>query len=634
MSVGSRQLPGRRRAGAAGTALLLATAILLVAWTVPARGDHPYAGRLQIRHVDDPGEGVSKTRYRLIQGGRSYRLLPDEAPAIPSGRRVVVRGEKDGGTIEGEVAASGESSAYAYRPSLGPRKVAAVLLNFESDPYQPWTPEHVRRRIFTDPNSTNAFYREQSYERAELVGRDRADGDVYGWYTISAPRNSCDVDLWTARADEAAAAAGADLSGYDHLMYFFPYQSSCGWAGLGELPGKYSWMNGYLAVSVVGHELGHNLGLHHASSWSCSSEGRPVAVGNDCDLDEYGDPFDVMGDGRYHTHTWHLQKLRYLDTERIQTVTRSGTYTVRTAVSPSAETQLLRIPRLRSSGLPVGDYYHLELRAPGGLFDDFAPTDPAVRGVTIRLNKEPDVIARSKLVDATPGSGQGFSDAPLPVGATFSDGVIGVRTTAVSDGRATVEVSIPDTAAPSVPTNLRGEFTDGAVRLLWEPSSDDVGIAGYLVYRDGVEVATTSTAAYDDTAVQPGSSYSYEVAAFDAAGNRSPRTAAHVVSVPPLPPPSEPADVAKPGVRIVQPRSGRAVGRTATVLAVASDDRGVGHMELLIDGRRRQAVPGSTLRFRWKVPRSRRSRHVITVRAFDRSGKAGRATVHVRKRRR
>jgi cellulose 1,4-beta-cellobiosidase len=57
--------------------------------------------------------------------------------------------------------------------------------------------------------------------------------------------------------------------------------------------------------------------------------------------------------------------------------------------------------------------------------------------------------------------------------------------------------------------------------LYWSPSTDNVGVAGYNVFRDGVQIAQTTLPNYLDTGLAPGTSHVYSVRAFDAAGNLS-----------------------------------------------------------------------------------------------------------------
>src|SRR3970282_1594840 len=79
------------------------------------------------------------------------------------------------------------------------------------------------------------------------------------------------------------------------------------------------------------------------------------------------------------------------------------------------------------------------------------------------------------------------------------------------------------TTAPIIPAGLSATAISATeVELSWSASTDDVGVTGYTVYRDGVEVAAVSGAtSYADTGLSPATAYSYTVAAFDAAGNSS-----------------------------------------------------------------------------------------------------------------
>jgi chitodextrinase len=80
----------------------------------------------------------------------------------------------------------------------------------------------------------------------------------------------------------------------------------------------------------------------------------------------------------------------------------------------------------------------------------------------------------------------------------------------------------PDTAPPSTPTSLTAGSTQPTQTYLsWNASTDNVGVAGYHVFRNGVMVATTAQAFYTDSGLADGTTYSYFVEAFDLGGNVS-----------------------------------------------------------------------------------------------------------------
>ena len=79
-----------------------------------------------------------------------------------------------------------------------------------------------------------------------------------------------------------------------------------------------------------------------------------------------------------------------------------------------------------------------------------------------------------------------------------------------------------DATAPTAPTNLAAAAVSSSrVDLNWTAATDNVGVAGYRVTRNGSVIGTTTAATYSDTGLAPQTTYSYSVAAFDAAGNVS-----------------------------------------------------------------------------------------------------------------
>ena len=90
----------------------------------------------------------------------------------------------------------------------------------------------------------------------------------------------------------------------------------------------------------------------------------------------------------------------------------------------------------------------------------------------------------------------------------------------------------PDSTAPSSPTNLTGVGSNSTtINLSWTASTDDVGVVGYNVFRDGgaTPIATVSATSYSDTGLGIGSTHSYTVKAFDGSNNTS--TASNTVTV-------------------------------------------------------------------------------------------------------
>jgi uncharacterized repeat protein (TIGR01451 family) len=110
----------------------------------------------------------------------------------------------------------------------------------------------------------------------------------------------------------------------------------------------------------------------------------------------------------------------------------------------------------------------------------------------------------------------------------------------------------PDTTAPSTPTNLSATVISySQINLSWAASTDNVGVAGYRVFRNGVQVGVTSTTAYSDTGLAAATTYAYAVAAYDAAQNTSPlsqQVSATTAAASDTTPPSAPSNLVSSGV--------------------------------------------------------------------------------------
>jgi len=102
--------------------------------------------------------------------------------------------------------------------------------------------------------------------------------------------------------------------------------------------------------------------------------------------------------------------------------------------------------------------------------------------------------------------------------ARFADAA-GNWSVAASD---TILLVTSDTTAPTTPAALTATAASTSrVNLAWAASTDDVGVVAYDVYRGGALVGAAAGTSYADTGLAPGTTYTYAVAARDAAGNVS-----------------------------------------------------------------------------------------------------------------
>ncbi len=83
-------------------------------------------------------------------------------------------------------------------------------------------------------------------------------------------------------------------------------------------------------------------------------------------------------------------------------------------------------------------------------------------------------------------------------------------------------LSTADVTAPSVPTNLSATaVSPSRINLTWTASTDDVGVAGYRIFRNDVEIGTSETTSFQSTGLSPNTTYTYKVTAYDEAENES-----------------------------------------------------------------------------------------------------------------
>lgn len=165
-----------------------------------------------------------------------------------------------------------------------------------------------------------------------------------------------------------------------------------------------------------------------------------------------------------------------------------------------------------------------EVSGGGTLVSAAAADDIAVSGVQFKLD----------------GVNLGAEDTAPPYSivwntTTVTNGahvLVAVARDAAGNTAASAEVVVtvnnaPDTTPPSVPASVTATpMSPSQINLAWAASSDDTGVLGYKVFRNGTLVATPAGTAFADLGLPANTTYAYTVAAFDGAGNTSPESAA------------------------------------------------------------------------------------------------------------
>jgi NPCBM-associated, NEW3 domain of alpha-galactosidase len=393
-------------------------------------------GVFEILHEDDVNGGRYHYGLETAIGKLSLHFASDPPTHLLTGARVRVQGVRLGQTLavgSGNTSLQTVSAAAVVPNTFGAQKTVVILVNFADKATQPFTIDYARSVVFT---TTSNFDLENSYNQTWLTG------DVVGWYTIPLSSTVCDYSTLATQAKQAATSGGVNLSTYSRYVYAFP-KNACGWSGVGTVGGNPSqaWVNGSLELWVVGHEMGHNLGLYHSHGYNCSSG----AVPGGCTVQEYGDTFDIMGHSRSnHFNSFQKERLGWLNygaSPAITTATTNGTYTIDRYETPGGVKAL----KLLQGTDPVTGkktYYYLEYRQPIG-FDASVSGYPSVlNGVVARTASESSANS-SYLLDLTPPPYPAVYAPGLVLGQGYTDSTAGITITPVwADGtRAGVNVA-------------------------------------------------------------------------------------------------------------------------------------------------------------------------------------------------
>ncbi len=240
-----------------------------------------------------------------------------------------------------------------------------------------------------------------------------------------------------------------------HLVLVVPRDSAVvdncyyGFATIGSAGSGGAVFIADLNQSLLAHELGHNLGLHHANSLTCATRqdavfGSGSGFGPDCADRSYDDLLDVMGYsgpgfGEGNINGPHLDVMGLLPASVRKIGTGTTTVKIRPLSAASAEGRVLRIAD------PTGVTYYVEYRTSSGL--DAVPLQSVDRpspGVRI-LRPDPRYRdgSGSYELDTTPTTAWDYQRALAP-GSSFTSasGRVRVSVTGQNPQEATLVVSV------------------------------------------------------------------------------------------------------------------------------------------------------------------------------------------------
>jgi Gametolysin peptidase M11/FG-GAP-like repeat/FG-GAP repeat len=424
--------------------------------TAQAQVPKTITGTLAVYHKDffDQGRGEYGLAVRDAFGEITLLNVPVIPDSLEIGMLISVDGTlaADGTSLDVSsitilAPAPVKSNEVAAAPTTN--NVLVMLIKFTDSPADPFTPADVQQVMVSNPGSVANYYNEVSYGQhllnitvtsTWLVGLNPIPDSNGVHQPIATPAN-CAFNTVGTLADAAATAAGYNVNNYQNRYYVMPYNPACGgWAGLAYVGWGLAWSNGYNALWVYGHELGHNFGLYHSGSINCGAKVLGDPPGDTCGVSEYGDPFDIMGNIRQmHFNSMQKATLNWIPSTSVKSHTwGTQIYQLSPLESGGQTTYAVKIPATTTRT------YWVEFRQPIG-FDSPLSSLPNL-GAQIRVSGPPFDYASgaddTEILDMTPGSGGGFDDAALLAGNMYRDNSAGVTINVLSANPSAMTVRV------------------------------------------------------------------------------------------------------------------------------------------------------------------------------------------------
>lgn len=378
------------------------------------------------------------------------------------------------------------SVLQAQDTNTGKHSLAIIPVNFSDKSNQEYTKQELNNRFFTDSDSVTNYFKDVSNGKININGKifDPVKVNMRAADICKRPDAlNYLLRYVTEEADKKMAQRGDNLSGYEHRAYIFPRlgptpktDEPCTFvaqATIGNqiapnrnfsrmiVNGHYFKSNPSWRTSALTHEMGHNLGLGHASTLRCGRES--VNLYGKCEDDEYGDQFDLMGFQYYYypqIGAVNKDKLGLLsDTNKIAINSGKRTVDLYTTSKNTTNPQLIRIPRKN-----IGDNMYIDYRQPVG-FDKKLPSS-VTNGAMIKIANTNKINTRNNiyktfLLNNSPGQNNSgssiasgyFGKSALRDGQEFFDQINNIRIRQLSHDKDKVTLEINVGEPPCVRQN-------------------------------------------------------------------------------------------------------------------------------------------------------------------------------------
>jgi cell division septation protein DedD len=321
--------------------------------------DYQEVGELLISIAEDfETHSQNLEHHQRLSDGTVHRLFFNaEAPQqFRHGDNIEVTGQLvddptfGPGVVVCNIVHSGPQTVQIQSAMTGVRSALVLRVNF-NDAAVACSADEIKETMWTAALNINGLYKAASFDQLSFPKDTDQDGqpdlvEVTINYSINDP--NCDYYGWAGAAAQAALLLGVDPGLYQHFIFVLPADVPCNWAGLGHVgcpTNCFTWIKTCGYPDVYAHELGHNLGMLHAST----------DTDNDGDYDcEYCDMSGIMGYGGVgwrHFNAIHKSQMGWIPPENELAVSESGTYDIAAVEfdpatafpAPPTTTQILKI---------------------------------------------------------------------------------------------------------------------------------------------------------------------------------------------------------------------------------------------------------------------------------------------------
>jgi hypothetical protein len=333
-------------------------------------------------------------------------------------------------------------------PVEGHQNIAIILVNFDDEYY----PSYNKSMLENTIDELNRFYTINSGNRVSI------SGDIYGPYNIThidGSQGKCPSfveNILDRHTDQILRLTEDNIHypSYNRLIIIAPYQGALcdqnkAWTsdvgntrikstidGSAKFSSIYArtdaLVNTSQALRILGHELGHNFGMLHASALECPDKAFPPSSAryeDECTGYEYGDPYDIMGIFG-HLNGPHLEYLGWLSDSNIEVINSVNETTMVFTLHPIEmainDLKILKIKR------DSNDFLYLEFRQPLTFNQTIGYQSDIFNGAILHLVIPGKNASNPFLLDGTPDDiiAGDFYEIALRPGSTLSDPLSGI----------------------------------------------------------------------------------------------------------------------------------------------------------------------------------------------------------------